>query len=314
MTTVAITGATGFLGRPLVKLLLARGDKVLAFSRDPDGASRVLGNQPDDTLDVVEAYLEGEGAWQQRLADADAVIHLAGEPLAGKRWDARQKQIVRDSRVESTRLIVEALAQLEPALRPKVLVTASGADYYDWVDAALDDDEEFDEKAPAGDSFLSRVCRDWEAEAVRAEPLGVRVVRMRCGVVLGKGGALDRMRTPFKLFVGGRLGSGTQWFSWIHKDDALAAYVAAIDDARYTGAINLVAPDLARARDVARAVGRALHRPSWLPVPGFAVKAAVGELGDYLLHGRKVVPRALERLGFAFSHPDLDEAVASSLR
>ena len=313
MKTVAITGATGTIGRALVERLLARGDKVVAFSRDFDRASKLLGNQPDDRLDVVEAYLEGEGAWQQRLADADAVVHLAGESIGGKRWDARQKQVLRDSRVESTRLVVEGIAALEPALRPKVLVCASGADYYDWTGNGFDDDDEFDERASAGDTFLGRLCKAWEDEAVRAEALGVRVVRMRTGVVLGPGGALDRMTTPFKLFVGGKVGRGTQWFSWIHQDDVIAAYLAAIDDDRYQGPINLVAPDAARASDLARAVGKALHRPSWLPVPGFAVRAAVGELADYLLAGRKVVPRALERLGFAFAHPHLEEAVSSAL-
>jgi uncharacterized protein (TIGR01777 family) len=209
--------------------------------------------------------------------------------------------------------VVEGLAALAPAQRPRVLVSASGADYYDFVDPRLDDEEEFDERSPPGESFLARVCKAWEDEAVRAEPLGVRVVRMRTGVVLGPGGALEKMRTPFQLFAGGRLGSGAQWFAWIHLDDAVAAYLAAIDDDRARGPINLVGPEPARARDVARAVGRALHRPSWLPVPAFALRAAVGEVADYLLQGRKVLPRALEQLGFTFRHPHLDEAVASSL-
>src|SRR5262249_43073867 len=161
---------------------------------------------------------------------------------------------------------------LEAALRPKVLVSASGADYYHWTGDGFDDDDEFDERVDAGDTFLARVCKAWEDEAARAEPLGVRVVRMRTGVVLGPGGALDRMTTPFKLFVGGKIGRGTQWMSWVHQDDVIAAYLAAVDDDRFHGPINLVAPEAARAKDVARAVGKALHRPSWLPVPGFAVR------------------------------------------
>jgi uncharacterized protein (TIGR01777 family) len=314
MKTIAITGATGYLGRPLVSRLIARGDRVLAFTRDRTRAQQALGDRDlDDRLDVIEADLEGEGPWQEHLAGVDAVVHLAGENLGAKRWDARVKQIIRDSRVESARHIVEGIAALEPARRPKAIITASGADYYDWVDDALDDDEEFDESQPAGGTFLSRLCKAWEDESVRAEELGVRVVRMRTGVVLGPGGALAKMTTPFKLFVGGKIGKGTQWFSWIHRDDALAAYTAAIDDPRYKGPINLVAPEASRAKDVAKAVGHALHRPSWLPVPGFAVKAAAGELAEYLLHGRKVIPRALEQLGFAFTHPHLEEAVATSL-
>jgi uncharacterized protein len=307
MATVVVTGATGLLGRPLVRALAGRGDRVIALTRDPDRARAALGGDAEP----VAASLESGGPWQDQLAGADAVVHLAGEPLAARRWNARIKQLIRDSRVESTRALVEALARAPADRRPRVLACASGADYYDPVPPG--DDADVDEARPDGDTFLARVCAAWEAEAVAAEPLGVRVVRMRSGVVLGPGGALDRMRTPFKLMIGGPLGRGRQWLSWIHLDDAVAGYLAAIDDDRLRGPVNLVAPEAARARDLARAVGKALHRPAWLPVPGLALRAAVGELADYLLAGRKVVPRALEAIDFRFRHPHLDEAVAAAL-
>jgi uncharacterized protein (TIGR01777 family) len=308
--TVVVTGATGMVGVPLVKALVARGDRVIALARDGARCAKRLG----DEVTCVEADLENAGAWRERLAGADAVVHLAGEPIAGTRWDAQQKQKIRDSRVESTRMIVEGIAALADEQRPKVLVTASGADYYGFANRELDDDDPVDERAPAGDSFLSRVCLAWENEAAAAERLGVRVVRMRCGIVLGLGEALDKMTRPFKLFAGGRIGSGEQWFSWISLADAVAGYLAAVDDERYRGAVNLVAPEGTRNRDLARALGKALHRPSWMPVPGFALRAAVGnELAEYILEGRRVVPAVLEKHGFPFAHPTLAGALAAAL-
>lgn len=310
MARVVVTGATGMVGRPLVAALVARGDTVTALVRDEARAQRALG----DAVACVAAELETPGPWQARLAEAHAVVHLAGEPIAGKRWDARQKQLLRDSRVESTRVIVEGIAALPPGRRPAALVTASGADYYGFANRELDDDDPVPEASPPGDMFLARVCAAWETEAAGAEALGVRVVRMRTGVVIGPGGAVAKMTTPFKLFAGGRIGSGEQWFSWISLADAVAAYVAAVHDERYRGPVNLVAPETVRNADFCRALGKALGRPSWLPVPAFALRAAVGELAEYLLEGRRVVPAALERLGFTFSHPTVASALDAALR
>lgn len=306
---VVISGATGTLGRALAARLRARGDEVVAWTRDAARAAAAL----PAGVTAVTAELETPGPWLDAARGADAIVHLAGEPIAGGRWDARTKQQIRDSRVESTRVIVEALAAWPAGDRPGALITASGADYYPFADRALDDDDPVAEDAAAGGTFLARVCKAWEAEAAAAEAHGVRVVRMRTGVVIGPGGALARMTTPFKRFAGGRIGSGDQWFAWIHQDDAVAAYVAALDDARYRGPINLVAPGIVRNRELARALGAALHRPAWLPVPAFALRAAVGELAEYLLEGRRVVPAALERLGFRFAHPDLDGALRAAL-
>jgi len=308
MMKIGITGATGFIGAKLAAALLARGDEVVAFTRDP---ARAQARVPNGTR-LVAAELETQGTWQDAIAGLDAVVHLAGEPIAGKRWNARQKQLLRDSRVESTRHLVEAIAAAVP--RPRVLVCASGADYYPFAMGGIDDfdDDEVTESDPPGDEFLARLCKAWEAEAITAEPLGVRVVRMRSGLVLGdRGGALAKMTTPFKLFAGGRIGSGKQWMAWIHLDDAVAAYVAALDDARYRGPLNLVA-DSIRNADFAKELGAALHRPSWLPVPAFALRAAVGEVAESLLNGRRVVPARLRELGFQWKHPELRAALSSA--
>jgi hypothetical protein len=297
---VVVTGATGFVGRALVPALAAAGHEITALTRSTASAAG-LGAQR-----IVETELENPATLAPILEGHDAIIHLAGAPIAGRRWDARQKQILRDSRVESTRAIVEALATL--ATRPRVLIHASGIDYYGYASGPLDDDD-VTESDPPGESFLSRLCRDWEREASAATRLDVRVVHMRMGIVLAPdGGALARMKAPFTLFLGGKIGSGKQWVSWIHRDDAVAAYVAALTDARFTGPINLVT-DSTRNAEFAAALGRSLHRPSWLPVPGFALKAAVGELAESILHGRKAVPAKLRELGFTWKHPTLAESL-----
>lgn len=307
---VAVTGATGFIGTEIVAALRARGDQVVALSRDAARARRALG----DDVETVTADLEAPGPWRDALAGCAAVVHLAGEPLAGRRWDTRFKQIITDSRVEGTRGLVEAIAALPAAQRPRVLVSSSGIDYYGFADGPSGfDDDDITERDPMGDSFLGRLCKNWEAEASLAEPHGVRVVRMRTGLVLGPGGALAKMTGPFRFFIGGKLGSGKQWVSWIHRDDVVAAYLAALDDPRWTGPVNLVAPESTRASEMARALGAVLHRPSWMPVPGFAIRAAVGELAEYLLNGRKAIPKALTTFGFSFKYPTLRPALAASL-
>lgn len=301
---VAITGATGFIGRRIVPALLARGDEVIAFTRDPARA-----NLPG--VRVVKAELEHAGAWGDELAGCDAVINLAGEPIAGKRWDARQKQLLRDSRIETTRNLVEAIAKLDA--KPSALISASGIDYYPFAQTSVGDfdDDEVTEADPPGEHFLARLCMAWEAEAREAEKLGVRVAVMRTGVVLGDGGALAKMETPFKLFAGGRIGSGRQWMAWIHIVDVVDAYVCACSDDRYRGPINLVTESVRNA-EFATMLGAVLHRPSWLPVPAFALRLAVGEFAEALLHGRRVVPRRLRELEFTWRHPELNEALRST--
>lgn len=300
---VVITGATGNIGSRIAKHLVARGDSVVGLTRDVERATPRLPG-----VRLVRADLEQPGLWCDCLEGADAIINVAGEPIAGARWDARRKQLLRDSRVETTRTIVEAIAKC--AAPPRVLVSASGVDYYPFAIGIDDfDDDEVTETDPPGEHFLARLCKGWEAEALAAEHFGVRVCVLRTGLALGAEGALAKLALPFKLFVGGRLGSGRQWMSWIHVDDVVAAYVAALTDARYAGAINLVA-DSIRNADFAAALGKVLHRPSWFPTPAFTLRAALGEFAEVLLHGRRVIPRRLRELGFSHTHRDLNRVLA----
>jgi uncharacterized protein (TIGR01777 family) len=305
---VVVTGATGLIGSALVPLLLERGDEVTVLSRDGERAKAKLG----DRVRAVTADLESPGAWTEALVGAKAIVHLAGEPIAGKRWDARQKQIIRDSRVEATRTLVEEIAKVPASERPTALISASGADYYPFALPGEFDDDEVTERDPAGDSFLARVCRDWEREANEARQAGLRVATMRTGIVIARDGALAKLTTPFKWFLGGKLGNGKQWVPWIHLDDAAAAYAAAVHDDTYEGPINLVA-DSVRNRELSGTLGRAMGRPSFVPVPGFALKLAVGEMAPYLLQGRRVVPKRLRTLGFTWKHPELEAAIRASL-
>jgi len=303
---IVVTGATGFVGSALVPALREAGHAVTVLSRNAARAKAALGD-----VTAVDANLEEPGPWSAALADAHAVIHLAGESVGAKRWNARQKQIVRDSRVESTRTLVEAIGALPAASRPKVLVSASGTDYYPFaVDTDDFDDDPVPETDAPGESFLARVCRDWEKEAFAAEAHGLRVVVMRTGLVLGPGGALDKLTTPFKFFVGGRIGHGRQFMPWIHRDDVVAGYVAAATDERYRGPVNLVRGSV-RNVEFSKALGKQLGRPSWLPVPGFAVKVAAGEFAEYVLHGRNVVPTRLTELGFQWKYDTLPAALAA---
>jgi uncharacterized protein len=317
---IIVTGANGFIGSRLVDVLLEAGHDVLGLVRRPHKTTVKLGSYTD----VIVETLESHGAWDDALAGVDAIAHLAGEPVNGKKWDARQKQLIRDSRVESTRTIVEAIAKLPPDRRPRTLVNASGVDYYPFAyDLSDFDDDEVTESDKPGDSFLARVCRDWEREALEATKLDatydgktapIRVACLRTGLVLGKnGGALPELVRPFKLFAGGPIGDGRQWVSWIHLDDAVNTYVAALTDERYVGPINMVTASV-RNRDFAKELGRAMSRPSWIPVPKFAVKLVAGkEFAQSVLKGRRVMPTKLQSLGFPFKYPTLDRALAAAL-
>lgn len=294
---VFITGVTGFVGSAIAGALAARGDTVLGLTRrarPPTPSPETRG------LTMVSGDPCAPGAWQELIAGCDAVVHLAGESIGGRRLSDEHKRLVRATRLDSTRQVVAA--------HPKVLVCANGVDYYPFDDG----ERAYDEAAPAGDTFLARLCADWQAAAQAAS--SARVVLMRTAVVLGRGGeALGKMVLPFKLFLGGRIGSGRQWFSWVHIEDVVGAYLHALDHAEVTGPVNLVSPEAVRQGEFARALGRALHRPARVPVPAFAIRAAVGELAEYVLGGRRVVPSALARTGFTFRLPDLTGALAASL-
>jgi hypothetical protein len=308
---VFVTGGTGFVGSAIVRELAERGDHVVVLTRNADRARAKLG----DSIEPVEGDSVCSGPWQEHVATCDAIVNLAGQPIADKRWNARYRQLIHDSRVETTRMLTEAVAAAPEADRPRVLVSASGIDYYPFdmeLMAALGSDPSDDvtERSPPGEGVLARLCRHWEAEAREANALGVRVALMRMGVVLGPGGPLDKMAGPFKWFVGGRIGGGDQIISWVHLRDVVRAYLLAIDTEDMSGPYNVVAPGVATAAELARAIGKALKRPSWIPVPKFALRAAVGPFSEYLLNGRQAVPAALIARGFTFEHPDIEPAVA----
>ena len=235
------------------------------------------------------------------------MINLAGEPIAAKRWTERQKKRIRDSRIAATKSLVEAISVARG--KPSFLVNASAVGYY-----GARGDEAVTEETPPGNDFLSAVCRDWENEAIQAERFGVRVIRLRTGIVLGRGGgALAKMALPFKLFVGGPLGSGNQWMPWIHLDDEVGFIVFLIQNADAKGAFNVTAPHPERMKDFCRTLGQVMRRPAWLGAPAFAVRLALGEMSGMLLTGQRALPAAAERLGFELKYPTLLEALRASM-
>jgi uncharacterized protein len=299
---ITLTGATGRLGSRLVHALQERGDEVTVLSRDPDRARERLGG--------VEAHAWDPGAGPApaaALAGRDAIVHLAGEDLA-QRWNDETKRRILDSREAGTRNLVEGIRAADP--RPAALVSASAVGWY-----GDRGDQRVDEDAPAGDDFAARVCFVWEREAQAAEPLGLRVVRVRTGVVLDAGGgALQKMLPPFRLGVGGPVAGGRQYVPWVHHEDVIGVYLRAIGDAAWSGPVNATAPEPVTNRELSKALGRALHRPAIAPVPGLAVKLLYGEMAMLVLTGQRAVPRRTLELGYEFRHPDLDESLRAVLR
>jgi uncharacterized protein (TIGR01777 family) len=290
---VLVTGGTGFIGAALCHALTGAGHAVTVVARHPE-------------------HVDGAAIGWERVSaavrESDALVNLAGEPLASRRWSARQKELIRESRVRATRTLVDAVAAAGP--RPRVLVNASAVGYY-----GPRDDEALDESAGPGAGFLADVCRAWEEEARRAEDLGLRVVRLRLGVVLAAdGGALARMLPPFRAFVGGPIGSGRQWMSWIHRDDVTGLVVAALGNDGYRGPVNATAPQPVTNREFAKALGRTLARPAWLPTPASALRLALGEMAELLLAGQRVLPGVANRLGYQWRYPELGGALRASVR
>ncbi len=298
---VTLTGATGLIGAAIVRALQARGDAVTVLSRDPDRARAALGD-----VDAQAWHPLDGPAPAAALSGRDAVVHLAGESVA-QRWTDASRRAIRDSRELGTRNLVAGLRAAEP--RPRVLVSASGVDYY-----GPRGDEPVTEDAAPGDDFLAQVCVAWEREAQAARELGLRVAMLRTAVVLDKGGgALSKMLPFFRLGIGGPVAGGRQYLPWIHVDDIVGLYLAALDDASWEGPINACAPDPATNRDFSRALGRALRRPAFAPIPGFAVRLLYGDMAQVVTTGQRAVPmRALEH-GYAFRHTDLDEALRDAV-
>jgi uncharacterized protein (TIGR01777 family) len=297
---IIVSGATGLIGRHLLPALRAHGATLAVLTRDTTRAHQQLGlgGHPWDPL--------AEPAPRSALDGADVVIHLAGEPVAGGRWNEGRKRLIRDSRVLGTRHLVEGIAAADP--RPRVLLSASAVGYYG------DREEILDESAAPGEDFLAGVVKAWEDEAAKAEALGLRVVLLRIGVVLARdGGALAKMLPAFRMGVAGRLGHGRQGMPWVHVDDVVGLILHALDHPEIRGPVNAVAPEIVDNAGFTRALGKALHRPTVLPAPGFMLRLALGEMAGVLLGGQRLVPRVAERTGYQFRHPELTEALGSLL-
>jgi uncharacterized protein (TIGR01777 family) len=302
MMKALVTGATGFVGPRLLRLL----DAPVVLSRDPERARATLGHR----VGRVVRWNPAEGPPPPEAFDGiDAVFHLAGESVSAGRWTAAQKARIRDSRVVGTRHLVQGIAQAER--KPEVLVSASAVGYY-----GDRGDEELTESAPPADDFLGRVCVEWEQEALSASALGVRVVTARTGIVLGAGGgALGKMLTPFRLGAGGPLGNGRQWMPWIHVADLARLYVHAAEHRQPTisGPVNAVAPNPVRNSEFTKALGRAVHRPAFMPAPYLGLRLVFGEFAQVLFASQRVIPRVALDTGFIFQFPDIDGALREIL-
>ena len=296
---ITLTGGSGFIGRRLIKMLAGNGHTVHILSRH---AGTNL--PPGVKLSVWNALKSEPPA--EPLESADAVIHLAGEPVA-QRWTAEARQKIRDSRVQGTSHLIHALSTISQ--RPEVLVSASAIGIY-----GSRGDEILSEDSPTGDGFLADVCREWEKEADLAESLGIRVVKLRIGIVLDKnGGALAKMLPAFRNFAGGRMGSGKQWMSWIHLQDLAGLFLHAVQNP-VRGVLNGTAPNPVTNAEFTRTLAAALHKPALLPVPAFALRALFGEMSEVLTGSQRVLPKAAQSSGFTFRYPELGPALADLLK
>jgi uncharacterized protein (TIGR01777 family) len=302
---IALTGATGLIGRAVARAVIDRGDEIVALTRSSERARELLG----DSVELHEwRNPKGEPAPSAALERADAVVHLLGEPVA-QRWNEHSKREIRDSRVLSTRGLVSALRDLPDGRRPRTLVSQSATGFY-----GPRGDEPVAEDALPGDDFLAQVTQAWEQEALAASQFGIRVAVPRTGVVLAdSGGALEKMLPPFRLGVGGPVAGGRQFVPWIHLDDVVGGLLHCVDDERARGPVNLAAPEPATNAELSHALGRVLRRPAVLPVPGLAVRLLYGEMAMIVTTGQRAVPARLQELGYEFAHAALEGALRDVL-
>ncbi len=296
---ILITGGTGFVGTQLTSRLIQDRHEVTILTRSLKGAK---GSSPGIS------YLEGDptkkGPWQEAIKNHDAIINLAGASIFSK-WTDEHKKAIRESRVSTTQNIVEGIPS-HPEKRI-TLFSTSAVGYYGFCG-----DEELVEDSPPGNDFLARIAMEWEGKALKAREKGARVVMTRFGIVMGeKGGALSQMIPLFKKYIGGPIGNGKQWFSWIHIKDLAEAFVFLTKHPEISGPVNVCSPNPVRNRDLAKALGKALHRPSIIPAPGFMVELVLGEFGSVILEGQRVIPRRLLENGFVFQYPDIEKALES---
>ena len=301
---IVITGGSGFIGRRLVARLLEQGDQVLVLTRRLEQARRILGESPNLKLLPYDPYQPQ--AWAAALEGYEGIVNLAGEPLASSRWTEAKKKEIRRSRVETTQALVQALASLNQ--KPQVMISSSAVGYYGSHPAG----EPLTETDPPAQDFLAEVCQAWEAAARPVEELGIRLAILRTGIVLGPdGGALGQMLAPFQFFIGGTIGSGKQWLSWIHREDWVSLVCFLLEQG--SGVFNATAPNPVQMEEFCRTLGQVLGRPSWLPVPELALELLLGEAAQVVLTGQKVIPQAALQMGFTFQYPQLKEALRQIL-
>jgi uncharacterized protein len=299
---VAIAGATGFVGSRVVEVLHKQGHQILVLTRNGDRARRVFPQLAFPNLEIVSYTPTQSGDWQQAISGCRGVINLAGAPIADERWTVQRKQEILESRQLSTRKLVEAIANAP--VKPQVLINTSAIGYYGTSETAV-----FDETSPAGNDFLAGVCQAWESEAEQVKAAGVRLVVLRLGIVLGMGGAIAKMLLPFRLFAGGPLGSGQQWFSWIHQDDVANLMLQALTQSQMQGTFNATSPNPVRMNQLCQVLGEIIHRPSWLPVPSLALELLLGEGAQVVLQGQQVLPKRTMETEFTFKYSDVKSAL-----
>ncbi|AIE72785.1 MULTISPECIES: TIGR01777 family oxidoreductase [unclassified Synechocystis] len=303
---IILTGATGFVGRALVPMLHQQGHGLTLLVRSVAKAQRLFPPSSFPNLTAIAYEATKTGDWQKAVDGQDAVINLAGEPIS-ERWTESYKTAIFDSRKLGTEKLVEAIAKAER--KPQVMISGSAIGYY-----GTSETETFAENSTAGDDFLAEVCQAWENAAQQVEKLGIRLVIFRIGIVLGAdGGALGKMLPPFKLFAGGPLGSGEQWFSWIDRRDLIALIDKALTDSTLRGAYNATAPNPVKMKDFCHTLGKVLARPSWLPVPDIALELLLGEGAKLVLEGQRVLPEAIAKTRFQFQAPDLETSLRQTL-
>ncbi|MBF2003572.1 MAG: TIGR01777 family protein [Synechococcales cyanobacterium C42_A2020_086] len=299
---IAVTGATGFVGSRLAERLHQEGHQILVLTRRPEQARRLFPATAFPNLNILLYSPLESGEWQQALSGYDGVVNLAGAPIAEGRWTPERKQEILASRQVGTQKIVEAIAQANP--RPSVLVNSSAIGYYGTSETAT-----FDEDSAPGNDFLAQVCQAWEAEAEKVKDSGTRLVILRTGIVLGQGGAIAKMLLPFRFFAGGPLGTGRQWFSWIHRDDLVNLILKALTQPEMAGVYNATAPHPVRMSELCQTLGQVMNRPSWLPVPEFALEILLGDAAKVVLEGQQVIPQRTQASGFQYQFPDLKPAL-----
>lgn len=304
---VAITGATGFVGSHLVQQLHSLGYQIIVLTRNPDRGRRVfpVANYPQ--LEIVGYTPTESGSWEDAIAGCDGVVNLAGAPIADERWTEARKRELYQSRVIQTQKLVLACTKATP--KPQVLVSTSAIGYYGTSETAT-----FDESSPPGNDFLADLCQQWEAAAAPIQNSDIRLVILRFGIVLGMGGALGKMLTPFKLFAGGPLGSGQQWFSWIHISDLVNLIRFSLENPQVEGVLNATAPNPVRMNELCQQMGQIMNRPSWLPVPSFALEMLLGDAAIVVLEGQQVLPLRPQSYNFPYQYstvkPALEEILA----